>query len=29
MQDERLNARAYTRIEGEDDPAVRGWTWPY
>jgi xylulose-5-phosphate/fructose-6-phosphate phosphoketolase len=29
MVDERARARAYTRFEGEDDPAVRNWTWPY
>jgi xylulose-5-phosphate/fructose-6-phosphate phosphoketolase len=29
MQDRRLRARAYTRAHGEDDPAVRDWTWPY
>jgi xylulose-5-phosphate/fructose-6-phosphate phosphoketolase len=29
MNDERLRARAYTRTEGEDMPAVRDWTWPY
>ncbi len=29
MVDERERARAYTRLEGEDDPAVAGWTWPY
>jgi xylulose-5-phosphate/fructose-6-phosphate phosphoketolase len=29
MQDERVRCRAYTRLEGEDDPAVSGWTWPY
>jgi xylulose-5-phosphate/fructose-6-phosphate phosphoketolase len=29
MQDARLRARAYTREQGEDDPAVRDWTWPY
>ncbi len=29
MADARLKARAYTRLEGEDDPAVRDWTWPY
>jgi xylulose-5-phosphate/fructose-6-phosphate phosphoketolase len=29
MNDERLRARAYTRTEGEDIPAVRDWTWPH
>ncbi len=29
MADERVRCRAYTRVEGEDDPAIRGWTWPY
>ncbi len=28
-EDRRLRARAYTREHGEDDPAVRDWTWPY
>jgi xylulose-5-phosphate/fructose-6-phosphate phosphoketolase len=28
MVDARLRARAYTREHGEDDPAIRGWTWP-
>jgi xylulose-5-phosphate/fructose-6-phosphate phosphoketolase len=28
MVDRRLQARAYTRLEGEDEPAVRDWTWP-
>ena len=28
MSDARLNARAYTREHGEDDPAITGWTWP-
>ena len=27
MLDSRLRARAYTREYGEDDPAVRDWTW--
>jgi len=27
MVDRRLECRAYTRTEGEDDPAVRAWTW--
>jgi xylulose-5-phosphate/fructose-6-phosphate phosphoketolase len=29
MQDARLRARSYTREHGEDDPAIRDWTWPY
>jgi xylulose-5-phosphate/fructose-6-phosphate phosphoketolase len=28
MLDARLEARAYTREVGEDDPRIRGWTWP-
>ena len=28
MVDRRLQARAYTREHGEDDPAIRDWTWP-
>jgi xylulose-5-phosphate/fructose-6-phosphate phosphoketolase len=28
MVDKRLEARAYTRMEGEDIPEVRDWTWP-
>ncbi|MGH3081623.1 MAG: phosphoketolase family protein [Gaiellaceae bacterium] len=28
MMDERLRARAYTREHGEDQPDIRGWTWP-
>jgi xylulose-5-phosphate/fructose-6-phosphate phosphoketolase len=27
MEDARLAARAYTRMHGEDDPAIRDWTW--
>lgn len=27
MQDARLAAREYTRAHGEDDPAIRDWTW--
>ncbi|MGD0373191.1 MAG: phosphoketolase family protein [Streptosporangiaceae bacterium] len=27
MSDARLDARAYTREHGEDDPAITGWTW--
>jgi xylulose-5-phosphate/fructose-6-phosphate phosphoketolase len=29
MEDARLRARAYTREHGDDDPAVRDWTWQY
>jgi len=29
MADERVRCRAFTRLEGEDEPAVSGWTWPY
>ena len=29
MEDERVRARAYTRVEGDDVPAIRDWTWPY
>jgi xylulose-5-phosphate/fructose-6-phosphate phosphoketolase len=29
MADRRLASRAYTRIEGEDAPDIREWTWPY
>jgi xylulose-5-phosphate/fructose-6-phosphate phosphoketolase len=28
MVDRRLLARAYTRLEGDDDPEVRDWSWP-
>jgi xylulose-5-phosphate/fructose-6-phosphate phosphoketolase len=28
MVDGRLNARAYTRLHGEDDPEISGWRWP-
>ncbi len=27
MVDRRLAARAYTRAHGDDDPAIRDWTW--
>ena len=27
--DRRLEARAYTREHGDDDPEIRDWTWPY
>jgi xylulose-5-phosphate/fructose-6-phosphate phosphoketolase len=29
MVDERLRCRAYTRVEGEDPPEIRDWTWPH
>jgi xylulose-5-phosphate/fructose-6-phosphate phosphoketolase len=29
MSDRRIRARAYTREHGEDEPAIRDWTWPY
>jgi xylulose-5-phosphate/fructose-6-phosphate phosphoketolase len=29
MVDSRLQARAYTREHGEDDPAIRDWVWPF
>jgi xylulose-5-phosphate/fructose-6-phosphate phosphoketolase len=29
MEDARLRARAYTREHGEDEPAVRDWTWQH
>ncbi|MGZ6340827.1 MAG: phosphoketolase family protein, partial [Candidatus Limnocylindrales bacterium] len=29
MVDHRLQARAYTRLEGLDAPEIRGWSWPY
>jgi len=29
MVDRRLQARAFTRAHGEDDPEIRDWTWPY
>ncbi|CAN5157754.1 phosphoketolase family protein [soil metagenome] len=28
MEEARLRARAYTREHGDDDPAIRDWTWP-
>jgi xylulose-5-phosphate/fructose-6-phosphate phosphoketolase len=28
MADKRLEARAYTRLEGEDAPEIANWTWP-
>ncbi len=29
MEERRLEARAYTRAHGEDEPDIRDWTWPY
>ena len=29
MEHRRLEARAYTREHGDDDPEVRDWTWPF
>jgi xylulose-5-phosphate/fructose-6-phosphate phosphoketolase len=29
MEDARAGSRAYTRIGGEDPPAVRDWVWPH
>jgi xylulose-5-phosphate/fructose-6-phosphate phosphoketolase len=29
MVDRRLEARAYTREHGDDDPDIRDWTWPH
>jgi xylulose-5-phosphate/fructose-6-phosphate phosphoketolase len=29
MEERRLEARAYTRAHGEDEPEIRDWTWPY
>ena len=29
MVDKRIEARAYTRLEGEDAPEIAGWVWPY
>jgi xylulose-5-phosphate/fructose-6-phosphate phosphoketolase len=28
MADRRVEARAYTRLQGEDMPEIRDWTWP-
>jgi xylulose-5-phosphate/fructose-6-phosphate phosphoketolase len=28
MVDKRIEARAYTRMEGEDAPEIANWTWP-
>jgi xylulose-5-phosphate/fructose-6-phosphate phosphoketolase len=29
MVDRRLLARAHTRLEGEDAPDIRDWSWPH
>ncbi len=29
MVDKRIEARAYTRLEGQDAPEIAGWAWPY
>jgi xylulose-5-phosphate/fructose-6-phosphate phosphoketolase len=29
MEERRLATRAYTRANGDDDPEIRNWTWPY
>jgi xylulose-5-phosphate/fructose-6-phosphate phosphoketolase len=29
MDEKRIQARAYTREYGEDDPEIREWKWPY
>jgi xylulose-5-phosphate/fructose-6-phosphate phosphoketolase len=29
MVDARIDARAYTRTHGEDDPAIANWVWPH
>ena len=29
MEHRRLEARAYTREHGDDDPEIRDWTWPF
>ena len=29
MVDRRLQARAFTREHGDDDPEIRDWTWPF
>jgi xylulose-5-phosphate/fructose-6-phosphate phosphoketolase len=29
MVDRRIEARAYTRTHGDDDPEIRDWIWPY
>jgi len=29
MVDRRIEARAYTRLEGEDAPEIANWAWPY
>ena len=29
MADKRIEARAYTRVEGEDAPEIANWSWRY
>jgi xylulose-5-phosphate/fructose-6-phosphate phosphoketolase len=29
MVDMRIQARAHTRLEGEDAPEIRSWAWPH
>jgi xylulose-5-phosphate/fructose-6-phosphate phosphoketolase len=29
MVERRLEARAYTREHGDDDPEIRDWVWPF
>jgi xylulose-5-phosphate/fructose-6-phosphate phosphoketolase len=29
MEDDRVQSRAYTRLEGEDPPAIRDWVWSH
>ncbi len=29
LAERRLRARAYTREHGDDEPEIRGWTWPF
>ncbi|MBI3746922.1 MAG: phosphoketolase family protein [Chloroflexi bacterium] len=29
MADKRVEARAYTRAQGDDPPEIKDWTWPY
>jgi xylulose-5-phosphate/fructose-6-phosphate phosphoketolase len=29
MVDRRILARAHTREHGDDDPAIRDWSWPH
>jgi xylulose-5-phosphate/fructose-6-phosphate phosphoketolase len=28
MVDKRIEARAYTREAGDDQPEIRDWSWP-